>query len=78
MMKLRDALGKVIHNVWGYEAPDCKQRRSCGDGEVRALFWSPSKDDMAMCDALMDLGDGVEPVFVMEVQSIESVLAPRA
>ena len=77
--KLKDAVGTQIPHVWGYEAPDCKQRRlSSRDGDVKPLYWAPEPDDMDMCDALLDLGDCVEPVFAMAVQSIDDVvmLAP--
>ena len=73
MLSLKEALGKVILQVWGYEAPDCKQRRSSGEGEVNNLFWAPSVEDLGLCDALMNLGDGVQPVFVMEVQVNDGV-----
>ena len=39
------------------------------------MFWAPSAEDMAMCDALMNLGDGVQPVFVMELSVSEEVPA---
>ena len=71
IVKLKDSLGKNISHVWGYEACDCKQRRgSSGEGEVKSLFWAPKSQDMAMCDALMNLDD-VQPVFVMEVKSTD-------
>ena len=73
--KLKDAVGNQIPHVWGYEAPDCKQRRlSSRDGDVKPLYWAPEPDDMDMCDALLDLGDCVEAVFAMAVQSIDDVI----
>ena len=76
--RLKDATGKLIPHVWGYEAPDCKQRRVSStdqpEGDVKPLHWAPGKDDMDMCDALLDLGDCVEPVFAMAVQSIDDVI----
>ena len=73
------ALGASIDNVWGYEAPDCKKRRQSEDGEMKPLFWAPTKEDLAMCDALLDLGDCVQPVFTMEVQIIDDArtLVPK-
>ena len=41
--KLKDALGEIVPHVWGYEEPDCKKRRSSGDGEIKPLFWTPTK-----------------------------------
>ena len=39
------------------------------------MFWAPNSEDMAMCDTLMNLGDGVQPVFVMELTVSEEVPA---
>ena len=79
MMSSKEGLGKVIFQVWGYEAPDCKPRRSFGDGEVKSLPWALKLEDMEMCEALMNLGDGVQPIFVMDVQVNDGVptMAPK-
>ena len=63
----------------GYEAPDCKKRRQSEDGEMKPLFWAPTKEDLAMCNALLDLGDCVQPVFATEVQIIDDArtLVPK-
>ena len=83
-LKLKDALGDVISDVWGYQAADCKQRRSSTDGEIKPLFWAPKQKDMALCNALMDIydrgmGSSASPIFVMEVDRIDdaTMLAPK-
>ena len=43
------------------------------------MLWAPTAEDMDLCDALMNLADGVQCVFVMEVQVIdeEPTLCPK-
>ena len=73
MGSLKDYAGQLVPHVWGYEKPDCKHRRQSRDGDLKLLHWAPEPGDIGMCDALLDLGDGVEPVFVMAVQSIDGL-----
>ena len=42
IMTLKEAMGENIFQVWGYEEPDCKQRRSSGENEeVTSLLVGP-------------------------------------
>ena len=69
---MKDAMGKATQHVWGYEQADCKAKLACRhDGAAKTLYWMPiEKHKIGICDALLDLGNIVEIIFVMETQLI--------
>ena len=72
LLKLKDALGVVIHHVWGFEDSGMKHPRS-----EATLYWAPPQSDLELVEALLDV-PGTEHYFIFEAQLLETVacLAP--